>query len=97
MLKDPSKRGADQQKLLADTANKVDQMLATMKAAPEQETKFSELKEAWAAFHKTRKEELVPAIVAGKQEEAEKLGTGIQKERIQKVFKLCDELAGSDL
>lgn len=97
LLKEPSKRGEDQQKLVRDTANKVDELLKGMKAPAGKEAKFEEMVKAWNDFHTTRKNELVPAILAGKQEEAEKIATGMQKERIQKVFRLCDELGGADL
>lgn len=93
MLMSPAKRGADQQKLVADTANKVDELLHGMKAPAGKEAQFAELKEAWSAFHATRKAELVPAIVAGKQAEAEKIAAGVQKQRLKKVFDICDALS----
>ncbi|MBI5598211.1 MAG: hypothetical protein HY890_00560 [Deltaproteobacteria bacterium] len=92
MLKNKDKRGADQQKLVKDTADAVSAMLAKMKAPAGKEAKFKELVDTWTAFKKTRETELVPLILSGKQDDAEKLAGGIQKERFQKIMGLVDEL-----
>lgn len=92
MLKNKDKRGPDQQKLVSDTANAVSAMLAKMKAPAGKEAKFKELTDTWGAFKKTRETDLVPMILSGKQEDAEKLAGGIQKERFQKIMGLVDEL-----
>lgn len=94
MMLNKDKRGADQQKLVKDTANAVSAQLATMKAPAGKEAQFKELNETWAAFKKTRETELVPLILANKDEEAKKIGGGIQKERITKIQKLISELGG---
>lgn len=92
MLKDPSKRGADQQKLVKDSAAAVSDAIAKMKAPAGKEAHFKELKDTWAAFKKTREEELVPLILKGKQAEAEKIAVGVQKDRMKKMNDLCDAL-----
>lgn len=92
MLKNADKRGADQQKLVKDTADNVSKTLAGMKAPAGKEPQFKQLVGVWDAFKKTREEELVPLTVAGKQQEAEKLAGGIQKERFMKINELCDSL-----
>ncbi|MBI4828859.1 MAG: hypothetical protein HY804_08630 [Nitrospinae bacterium] len=92
MLKNKDKRGPDQQKLVKDTADAVSAALGKLKAPAGKEAQFKELSDNWNAFKKTREEELVPAILAGKQEEADKIATGIQRERLKKVFDMCDEL-----
>ncbi|MBI5327231.1 MAG: hypothetical protein HZB80_02915 [Deltaproteobacteria bacterium] len=92
MLKNKDRRGAEQQKLVKDTADAVSAQLAKMKAPAGKEGKFKELVDTWNAFKKTREHELVPLILSGKQEDAEKLGGGVQKGRIKKVMELCDEL-----
>jgi hypothetical protein len=92
LLKNKDKRGADQQKLVKDTADAVSAALAKMKAPAGKDAQFKELVDAWGAFKKTREDELVPAILAGKQEEADKLATGVQRERLKKVFDSCDAL-----
>jgi hypothetical protein len=92
MVKNKDKRGADQQKLVKDTADAVSAALAGMKAPAGKEAQFKELVDTWAAFKKTREDELVPALLAGKQEDAEKLAGGIQKDRFKRVNDLCDEL-----
>jgi hypothetical protein len=92
MVKNKDKRGPDQQKLVKDTADAVSAALAKMKAPAGKDAQFKELVDAWSAFKKTREDELVPAILAGKQEEADKLASGIQRERLKKVIESCDAL-----
>lgn len=92
MLKDPSKRGADQQKIVQDTADAVSAKIASMKVPKPKEGKHKQMAGLWEAFKKTRDKELVPLILAGKQAEAEKLAGGIQKDRLAKIYALCDEL-----
>ncbi|MEY2688595.1 MAG: hypothetical protein RL375_2793 [Pseudomonadota bacterium] len=91
LLVNKDKRGADQQKIVKDTADAVSAHLAKMKAPAGKEAQFKELVDTWNAFKKTREVELVPAILAGKDEEARKIAGGIQKERITK----CQELVGA--
>lgn len=88
------KRGADQQKLVKETADKVSAHLAKMKAPAGKEAQFKELTETWSAFKKTRETELVPAVLAGKDDEAKKLVNGIQKERYTKCQQLVVDLGG---
>jgi hypothetical protein len=88
------KRGADQQKLVKETADKVSAHLAKMKAPAGKEAPFKELSETWAAFKKTREAELVPAVLAGKDDDAKKLVNGIQKERYTKCQQLLGDLGG---
>lgn len=88
------KRGADQQKLVKDTADKVSARLSKMKAPAGKEAQFKELTETWAAFKKTRETELVPAALAGKDDEAKKLTNGIQKERITRIQQILGDLGG---
>jgi hypothetical protein len=94
MMLNKDKRGADQQKLVKDTADAVSAHLAKIKAPAGKEAKFKELVETWAAFKQTREAELVPAILAGKDDEAKKIAGGIQKERITKCQTLTSELEG---
>lgn len=94
MLVNKDKRGADQQKVVKDTADAVSAALAKMKAPAGKEAQFKELVDTWNAFKKTREAELVPAILAGKDDEAKKLAGGIQKERITKCQQLVGELGG---
>lgn len=94
MLTNKDKRGADQQKIVKATADAVSAHLAKMKAPAGKEAQFKELNEAWNAFKKTREVELVPAILAGKDDEARKLAGGIQKERITKCQQLVGDLGG---
>jgi len=92
LVKHKDKRGADQQKLVKDTANAVSAKIATMKAPAGKEKEFTEMSKNWADFKKTREEELVPLILAGKEEEGKKIAMGIQKVRLKKVLELCDIL-----
>ncbi|MBI5345144.1 MAG: hypothetical protein HZB83_07405 [Deltaproteobacteria bacterium] len=92
MLKNKDKRGPDQQKLVKDSADAVSAALAKMHAPKGKDAQFKELADTWAAFKKTREAELVPLILAGKQEDADKLAGGVQKERFKKIMDLSDEL-----
>ena len=92
LVKNKDKRGPDQQKLVKDTADAVSAKIATMKAPAGKEAEFAEMSKNWADFKKTREEEIVPLILAGKQEEGKKIAMGIQKVRLDKVLSLCDEL-----
>lgn len=92
MMLHKEKRGADQQKLVKDTANAVSAQLSKMKAPAGKEAQFKELKETWAAFKQTRETELVPAILKGNDELAKKIAGGVQKERITKCQTLTSEL-----
>lgn len=92
MMLHKEQRGADQQKLVKDTADAVSAQLAKMKAPTGKEAQFKELVGTWAAFKKTRETELVPTILKGNDEEAKKIGGGIQKERITKCQNLINEL-----
>ncbi|MBM2837416.1 MAG: extracellular protein [Deltaproteobacteria bacterium] len=92
MEKYKDKRGADQQKLVKDTADAVSAMLAKMKAPEGKEVKFKELVDTWNAFKKTRESQLAPSIIAGKRDEAYKVAHGMQQERLDTMYVLCDEL-----
>lgn len=94
MMVNKDKRGADQQKIVKTSADAVSAHLAKMKAPAGKEAQFKELVDTWNAFKKTRETELVPAILAGKDDEAKKLAGGIQKERITKCQELVGELGG---
>jgi len=92
LVKNKNKRGPDQQKLVKDTANAVSAMIATMSAPAGKTAEFNEMAKNWAAFKKTREEELVPLILAGRQAEGKKIAMGIQKIRLKKVLILCKKL-----
>ncbi len=92
MMLHKDQRGPEQQKLVKDTADSVSAQLAKMKAPAGKEAQFKELVETWKAFKDTREKELVPAILAGKDDEAKKIAGGIQKERITKCQTLTSEL-----
>lgn len=91
LLTNKEKRGADHQKVVKDTADKVSATLAKLKAPPGKEAQFKTLVDNWNAFKKTREDELVPAILAGKDAEARKIAGGVQKERYTK----CQEMVGA--
>ena len=92
MMLHKDQRGADQQKLVKDTADAVSAQLAKMKAPAGKEAQFKELVATWAAFKDTREKELVPAILKGNDDEAKKIAGGVQKERITKCQTLTSEL-----
>jgi hypothetical protein len=94
LLMNKDKRGPDQQKIVKDTADAVSAALAKLKAPAGKEAQFKELVDNWNAFKKTRESELVPDILAGKEEEARKIAGGIQKERITRCQQMVSELGG---
>ena len=94
MLVNKEKRGADHQKVVKATADEVSATLAKLKPPAGKEAQFKELVDNWNAFKKTRENDLVPAILAGKDDEARKIAGGIQKERITKCQQLVGELGG---
>lgn len=94
MMVNKDKRGPDQQEVVKDTADAVSAKLSKMKAPAGKEAQFKELVDTWNAFKKTREAELVPAILAGKDNEAKKLAGGIQKQRITKAQQLVGDLGG---
>ena len=94
MLQDKNKRGDYWQKLAQESAETVSDSLNRVEAPPGKERQVKELSVTWDAFKKTREENLVPLLLAGKQAEAEKIAKGVQVERIKKIMGLCDELNG---
>ncbi len=68
---------------------KVDEAVAAIladKATPaDTATKLKEFDTVWAAFKTTRENEIVPAIYAGKIEEAKAVAKGIQADRIKQM------------
>ncbi len=56
--------------------------------------KVTMLHEAWVVFRDGRDNNVIPALLAGRVEEAKSVATGIQKERFQKVNAIVDELMG---
>ncbi len=94
MATDKNKRDIDQQKIVKETANAVSASIAKLKAPAGKEAQFKEMADIWAAFKKTRENELVPLILAGKEDEALKLAGGVQKERFAKCLSLVGDLGG---
>ena len=86
------KRGPEQQKKVKETAEAVSTRLAKLKAPAGKEAEFKELATTWDAFRATREKELVPAILANQKERYEKIGAGIQKERLDRMYALIDVL-----
>lgn len=86
------KRGPDQQKLVKDTAEAVSAYLVTLKAPAGRTAEFRELRGTWEAFRNTRERELVPAILANDKAKYERIGAGIQKERLDRMYALIEVL-----
>lgn len=91
------KTDAAQQKFVKDTADDVSHCFTEISVPKGKDKDFAELKGAWEAFKNTRETELVPAILAGKTDNARKTATGIQKERLDKMMRLIMTLQGGDL
>jgi len=86
------KRGPEQQKLVKETADAVSSTFGKVKAPVGKLAEFKELKETWTAFKRTRETELVPAILANEKATYEKIGAGIQKERLDRMYSLIAQL-----
>lgn len=97
LVKDSSKRGDDQQRLVLESANDVSKYLNEIIPAKGKDKQWEEFKQTWKDFKETREKDLVPAILSGKQAEADKITTGIQKERLDKMNRLLNDLVGKDL
>lgn len=55
-------------------------------------TLYKELKTIWEDFKKTRDTEIVPAVKAGRKDQAKALATGIQAERYKKMNEILGQL-----
>lgn len=81
-------RGVDQQMQVKATADAVSATLAKLQPPAGKEAEFKELKSTWDAFKKTREKDLVPAILRHDRATYEKIGAGIQKERLDRMYAL---------
>jgi hypothetical protein len=88
MITQRDKRGPVQQKLVKDTADAVSAHFAKLKAPSGRAAEYKELKGTWEAFKKTREKELVPAVLLNDRATYEKIGAGIQKERLDRMYAL---------
>lgn len=94
MLEAPDAATMDKLQAEITTASKsVDSSLSAAladKSAPAD--KYKELKTVWEQFRKTRDSELIPALRAGKKDEAKAIAKGIQAERYGKMQSLLTAL-----
>ena len=63
---------------------RLDEVLAAMAKGPDA-AKAKDFKVVWEDFRKTRDNEIIPDIYAGKKAEAKALATGVQAERMKKM------------
>lgn len=56
------------------------------------ESKLNELQAAWVIFRDGRDNNVIPALLAGRVDEAKAIGTGVQKERFARVISIIDGL-----
>jgi len=92
MMHSPNKRGAEQQKLVKDTADEVSVKLADMRAPAGKEAEFKELADTWSAFKQTREKVLVPLLLTNNDAEASRIAQGVQQERLSRILALNKEL-----
>lgn len=62
-------------------STKLDQVLAGMGA----DKAAADFKAVWEQFKTTRQNEIIPAVYAGKADDAKKIATGVQAERLGKM------------
>ena len=86
------KKQVDEASTSLETA--VEAMLGDANTSEDNKGKLNKFKETWTAFKETREKEIVPAIYAGKKEEAKALATGVQAERMTTMKDLLKELGG---
>jgi len=63
---------------------KLEDIIAAMAKGPDA-AKAKDFKTVWEEFRKTRDNEIIPDIYAGKKAEAKALATGVQAERMKKM------------
>lgn len=85
-------RGPNQQMLVKVSADAVSAHFARLKAPAGRVVQFNELRSTWEAFKATREQELVPAILVNDRLIYEKIGAGIQKERLDRMYALIEIL-----
>lgn len=88
------KKKVDEASAALETA--MEAMLSDANISEDNKGKLNKFKETWAAFKETREKEIVPAIYAGKPEDAKALATGVQAERMTTMKDLLKELGGDD-
>lgn len=66
--------------------------LADKATAADKAVTYKELKKTWEEFKKTRDKEIIPAIRAGKKDDAKALAKGVQAERFKKMGELLASL-----
>ncbi|MBI5875337.1 MAG: methyl-accepting chemotaxis protein [Deltaproteobacteria bacterium] len=85
-----------QHKIITDLTEEIDSIFAgLLKNASFKQDMITPLKETnavWVAFKNTRDNEVIPAVYAGRVQEAKNIALGIQKERYNKFVALTDEL-----
>jgi formiminotetrahydrofolate cyclodeaminase len=79
---DKASQGGLKAKIQA-ASEKVDGIVNSLQSSHEAQIKA--FKPVWDAFKKTRDEEIIPAIMAGKNGEAKKLATGVQADRMKQM------------
>lgn len=97
MMSETEKTKQDGQlKIITDLTEEIDSIFAgLLKNASFKQDMITPLKETnavWVAFKNTRDNEVIPAVYAGRLQEAKNIALGIQKERYNKFVALTDEL-----
>lgn len=92
LLNNKTQRGINHQKIVKFTINEVSKSLYDVEVPAIHQVKLDGLRTIWRAFKKTREDEIVPAILAGKEEIANKLALGIQKDRLDQMLNIINEL-----
>lgn len=84
--------GNEKIKKITSEINRIIPGLIESEKGMEHNGRLKELKEAWEIFRDGRDTNVIPAIFAGKRDEAKAIGTGIQKERFARVCSIIDGL-----
>lgn len=84
-----AKKGIAQASTALETA-----LEALLKEGTLDKAKLTQFKETWTAFKKTREDEIIPAIQAGKTDIAKKLATTVQADRMKAMNEVIAGLDG---
>lgn len=102
MMSQTDKAGQEKQhEIVKGLSDKIDagiaQALKNEAIKDDTKDKIKEIGETWSAFSLTRDNEVIPAIYAGRLNEAKALALGVQAERFKKFTTLADEIVKTEV
>lgn len=83
---------AKEEEGVTKATKELDDAITAASADKDKAEKVKEFQTVWEEFKKTRDEEIIPAIKAGKKDDAKALAKGVQAERMAKMKTILVEL-----